>query len=135
MSWAVLPQRSAIRRMFHQFVLLLSLIGLMPGVDLLIEQAAELIGHGHLAHSTGEPDPLAAEHGCTPTDHHCACAHAAGASLAPRLNPTAHPPRVAPWGLVLTLSRRQSKRARTLAAADRSPAHRATAPPTPPPDV
>ena len=63
-----------LRRLARNLLLLVAVLGLMPGVNEALEQAAELIEHGHPAHTVpGEAHPLAAEHGCTPVQHQCPC--------------------------------------------------------------
>lgn len=62
-------------RLARTLLLLLAVLGMMPGVEELVEQLAERIVHGHPAHSTpGEPDLFCAEQDCGPcTGPACAC--------------------------------------------------------------
>lgn len=63
-----------IRRLSRNLLVLLAILGLLPGAGGLVEHVVELLAHGHAAHSVeGEHDPLADEHGCTPVQHHCPC--------------------------------------------------------------
>ncbi len=50
--------------------------GLVPAFGELVEATVHYATTGHLAHSAadhGDLGDLGAEHGCSPTAHHCAC--------------------------------------------------------------
>ena len=122
-------------RLARRLLLLVAVLGLMPGFDAAMEALVELADHGHAAHSVpGEPDPLAEEHGCTPVEHHCPC-HAAEPVLLGRAGQLAARP---PEGLALHLDPRPPRRAparRAPLGPDARRLTRATAPPTPPPNA
>ena len=73
-----------------RFLLVIALIhGLVPGFGELVETAAHYAKTGHLAHSDSDHGDLGdqgAEHGCSPTAHHCACC-TAQAVVAPSSQP------------------------------------------------
>ena len=68
-------------------LLVIALIhGLVPAFGELVEATVHYATTGHLAHSDADHGDLGdqgAEHGCCPTDHHCACC-AAQPVVAPR---------------------------------------------------
>ncbi len=56
---------------------LLLAISMIPGIFEVLENAAHLVGEGHLAHlesaTTDHHEPVGPEHGCTQIFHVCAC--------------------------------------------------------------
>lgn len=124
-----------LRRLARTLILLFAVYGLVPGGERAIEQVVELVGHGHLAHTVpDEPDPFASEHGCTPAEPNCECAHAQ--PTAPYARAEARP--VLPgehlvlWLLDADSDARNPSSGRRFAGDDVPPANRSTAPPTPP---
>lgn len=112
-------------------------LGLLPGFNLVVEQLAELVQHGHLAHTVrGEADPLGEEHGCNPIEHHCPC-HRGGQSA--ELGRLVDGGTVAPlwltWMIDFPDPRRRHLSQDWPRATDRLVASRSTAPPTPPPNA
>lgn len=115
------------RRCLRQALLLLLCASLLPGWGELWENIEHLVLDGHLAHGSiheGEDDhaahrALGAEHGCTPISHTCGC-HASVPVLIPGGMDFPH------------LNRIARERAKYRAEND-TIAHRAQAPPVPPP--
>ncbi|HND34655.1 MAG TPA: hypothetical protein PLA94_31845 [Myxococcota bacterium] len=70
-------------RLARCLLLLLAVLGMMPGVEELVEELAEQIAHGHPAHSSPhEPDLFCAEQDCGPcSGPACAC-HAVPSAVA-----------------------------------------------------
>ena len=122
-----------IRRALQTLLALLLVIGLVPGLAELVEQAVELAHHGHFAHSiAGEQVPDHAETGCTPVQHTCGCHPSSPGST---LSLTTEQPRFLD-GLLWSIPGRAVRRA----ALDHprlpellAPTSWAAAPPTPPP--
>lgn len=126
--------RAIVLRLARILVLLSAVFGILPGTALLVEQVVELAGHGHLAHTVpGEPDPFAAEHGCTPSEQNCSCPHAQPTTAQVRSEVGAFPTdHWLTWVLDAERAGRRPASARRRAEHERVPAHLATAPPTPP---
>ncbi len=124
-----------IRHVLQTLLALLLVIGLVPGLAELVEQAVELAHHGHFAHSVeGEHVPDHAENGCTPVQHTCGC-HTNSPSSS--LSLTTEQPRFLD-GLLWSIPGRAVRRA----ALDHprlpellAPTSWAAAPPTPPPNA
>ena len=112
----------------------MTLLGLMPGVNEALEQVTELVAHGHPAHSVpGEADPLAAEHGCSPSQHACPCHESQASSMQAKAEAGAFP--TDHWLTWMVDAERVGRRpasARRVSGNDRVPANLSTAPPTPP---
>ncbi|MCB9759091.1 MAG: hypothetical protein H6739_04560 [Alphaproteobacteria bacterium] len=116
-----------LRRLLRHLTTLMMVLSLLPGLPEILESVEHLLHDGHLPHSAqheaeqADEDHSAtadAEHGCTPTAHHCGC-HSSTPGI---LNDFGlEPPRRS-----LTLEPR-------LVLADRVPSSWANAPPTPPP--
>lgn len=122
------------RRLARAVVVLVALLGILPGGEMIVEHLVELAGHGHLAHSVpGEVDPFAAEHGCSPAEQNCSCPHAQASTDAGRAEAGAYPLAVwTTWMLDAERAGRRPTSARQRAENDRLPANHANAPPTPP---
>ncbi len=123
-----------VRRLFRTLFLLVGVLGLVPGANGALEQLVERIAHGHAAHSVaGEHDALAAEHGCTPLQHHCPCHESQSIALAS----FSQSPAAEQW-LTLMLEPdpvRYAAVGRTPSSNDTQRAVGANAPPTPPPNA
>lgn len=123
-----------IRRFLLTLLILVSVLGILPGSELLVEQVSELVRHGHPAHSVpGESDPFAAEHGCGPAEQNCPCPHAQLTTAQGKAEAGAFP--TDPWLTWMLDAERAGRRhasARRASGNDIAPANRSTAPPTPP---
>ena len=125
-----------LRRLARFLVLLVAVLGLMPGVDELAEQVGELIEHHHLAHSVpGEADPLGEEHGCTPVEHHCRCHQGQSFELRESGRIGAGAPMWLTWMMETPGQRGRENSGTRLATDDLLAIYRANAPPTPPPNA
>ena len=123
-----------IRRFLHHLLILVSVLGILPGSELLVEHVSELVRHGHPAHSVpGEADPHAAEHGCSSTQHACPCHNSQASSTQAKAQagsfPTEH---WLTWMLDAERAGRRPGSAGHPRGNDIAPANRSTAPPTPP---
>ncbi len=123
-----------IRRLLRTLLILVSVLGILPGSELLVEQVTELLGHGHFAHTVhGEADPFAAEHGCGPAEQNCPCPHAQLTTAQGRAEAGAFPTdHWLTWMLDAERAGRRPASARHPGGNDIAPANRSTAPPTPP---
>lgn len=123
-----------IRRFLRTLVLVAAVLGLLPGADAIVEQVTELVVHGHPAHSVpGEVDPLAVEHGCTPSRHACPCHESQASSLQAKAEVGAFPTdHWLTWMLDAERVGRRPASARLPGRNDIAPANRSIAPPTPP---
>ncbi|MFZ5480813.1 MAG: hypothetical protein ACOZNI_28895 [Myxococcota bacterium] len=125
-----------LRRLARTLLLLVAALGLLPGVSEAAEQVAELVTHGHPAHSApGEVDPLAGEHGCSPVEHRCPCHESQSLSLNGAYGAGAPAGAWLTWMLDADQARRRARSARRPATAELVAASRATGPPTPPPNA
>lgn len=128
-------RRSAvIRRLARTLVLLAVALGMFPGGELLVEHVTELARHGHPAHSVpGEPDPFAAQHGCSPAEQNCSCPHAQPTTAHGKAEAGAFPQdHWLTWMLESERAARRPASARRQVENEVAPANRSTAPPTPP---
>ena len=122
-----------LRRLARNLLLLVAVLGLMPGVNEALEQAAELIEHGHPAHTVpGEAHPLAAEHGCTPVQHQCPCHEGQSVDMRGAMAGGPSAENWLTWMLDAERVGRRPASARGPSGNDIAPANRSTAPPTPP---
>ena len=123
-----------LRRLLRHLVLLIAVFGLMPGAERALEQVIELVGHGHFAHTVpGEPDPFAAEHGCTPAEPNGSCGHSQASAMQAKAEAGAFPgDRWLTWMMDSERAGRRPASVRHPLTNDVAPANRSTAPPTPP---
>lgn len=120
----------------RSLMLLVALLGLLPGVNEALEHVAELVQHGHVAHSSGdEHHALEGEHGCTPVQHHCGCHATQSATLADLGAWAAYPQGTTVWLVPTPPPAGDSTPSSPLLRDDRAPRTRALTPPTPPPNV
>ncbi|MCB9791944.1 MAG: hypothetical protein H6741_04380 [Alphaproteobacteria bacterium] len=72
----------SLRRLQRCLVTMAMVICLLPGLPEILESLEHLLHDGHLPHSAQHDDAQVqedhdataeAEHGCTPTAHHCGC--------------------------------------------------------------
>lgn len=130
------PSTVVLRRLARRLLLLVAVLGLMPGVDEIVEQVAELAEHHHLAHSVpGEADPLGEEHGCSPVEHHCRCHQGQSVELRDSGRLGAGAPMWLTWMLDMPGVRVRADNAASPGVSDRLAQSRANAPPTPPPNA
>ncbi len=124
------------RRLARTLLLLVAVLGLLPGVSEAVEQLGELIEHGHPAHSVpGETDPLAGEHGCTPVQHQCPCHEGQSIALYSYTVGAMTSEHWLTWMMEADRVRVHATSSRTPASNDRLPILGANAPPTPPPNA
>lgn len=123
-----------LRRLLRTLVVLVAALGILPGSELLIENASELIGHGHFAHSARDKaEPFNAEHGCSPAERNCPCPHAQLTMAQGKAEVAAFPQdHWLTWTLDVERAGRRSDSIRRFRGSDVAPANRSTAPPTPP---
>ena len=123
-----------IRRLLRTLLIVVLLLGILPGSELLVEHVSELVRHGHPAHSVpGEADPYAAEHGCSPSQHACPCHESQASSTQGKAGAGAFPTdHWLTWMLDAERAGRRPASARQPSGNDIAPANRSTAPPTPP---
>lgn len=123
------------RRFARILLPLMAILAMMPGFGEAVEHLAELLEHGHAAHTVvGEHDPLAAEHGCTPIQHQCPCHEAPPSSLVQRLAATQQAPMWLLWAEGPARAPQPGGKAWS-PHADFPLSSRAIAPPTPPPNA
>lgn len=124
------------RRLARTLLLTLAVLGLIPGMNEAVEQLAELVGHGHLAHTVpDEHDPLADEHGCTPVQHHCPCHQGQTAGYHDYAAEAANSAQWLTWMLDADLAPRRATDPRRPHGNDELPRSSARGPPTPPPNA
>ncbi len=125
-----------LRRLTRTLLLLVAVLGLMPGVNEAVEHLAEFIGHGHPAHSVpGEHDPLADEHGCTPVQHQCPCHEGQSVAHDSFTIGAARHAEWLTWMIGSDRARLPATNGRTPHAHDMLPRSAAHGPPTPPPNA
>lgn len=125
-----------LRRLARTLLLLLAVLGLLPGASQAMEQIAELIEHGHPAHSVpGEPDRFADEHGCTPIQHQCPCHEGQSVAYNRYAVGAANHAEWLTWMMDVDLARLRAMNARHPSVNDALPRSLAHGPPTPPPNA
>jgi hypothetical protein len=125
-----------LRRLVQTLLVLIAVVGLLPGVNEAVEHIAEFIEHGHLAHSVpGEHDPLADEHGCTPVQHQCPCHEGQSVAYDGVTVGAASHAEWLTWMIGSDSARLRATTARTPHANDMLPRPAAHGPPTPPPNA
>lgn len=131
---SALSARHVIRRLARTLLLLATVFGILPGGEMVVEQVTELARHGHPAHSVpGEPDPFAAQHGCSPAEQNCSCPHAQPTTAHGKAEAGAFPQdHWLTWMLESERAARRPASARRQVENEVAPANRSTAPPTPP---
>ncbi len=116
-----------LRLLLRKILTLLLVVSLLPGLSEIVENVEHLLHDGHLPHSEqhdsekyaeSHEDGLDEEHGCTPMSHNCGCHASAPAILAE--------------SCVVVKRVTVGVEGRPIAP-EQIPAHRANAPPTPPP--
>jgi hypothetical protein len=122
-----------LRRLARTLLVLVAVLGLLPGVNEALEHLGELIEHGHLAHSVpGEHDPFGEEHGCTPVQHQCPCHEGQSVAYSIYGVGAADHAEWLTWMMDADRARLRATSARGPIGNDLAPANRSTAPPTPP---
>lgn len=125
-----------LRRLARTLLLLLAVLGLLPGASQAMEQIAELIEHGHPAHSVpGEPDRFADEHGCTPLQHQCPCHEGQSVAQHGYSVGAANHAEWLTWMMDVDHARLRAMNARHSSVNDALPRSLAHGPPTPPPNA
>lgn len=125
-----------LRRLARTLLLLLAVLGLVPGMYEAVEQIAELVEHGHPAHSVpGEHDPFADEHGCTPIQHQCPCHEGQSVAHYRYAVGAANHAEWLTWMMDVDHARLRATNARHSSVNDALPRSLAHGPPTPPPNA
>lgn len=124
------------RRLTRTLLVFIAVLGLLPGVSEMVEHVAELIEHGHPAHSVpGEHDPLGDEHGCTPLQHQCPCHVGQSVAYYGYGVRAADHAEWLTWMIDRPMARRHATDGRHPSVDDTMPRPLAHGPPTPPPNA